>query len=430
MEDKSQVLTRKELYGLVWSISMVALSKKYSISDNGLRKICKRMNIPLPGNGHWVKLQFGKRVRVKPLYVDESVEQTVTLSLRTEDENLIAAQGNPLKKLKFEMLQDTRLSFAIPEKLKTKDPLILAAKMRLTGKEASHSYNYKDAVECSRDELDIRVGTSNVGRALRFMDTFLKLLRGRGHGIIIKNGETSAVVKGQELKMKFREKFKRVIVNDRSWGNTELHPTGILSLSVEGWSGKEWKDKLGDGGGKSGSGSKGSGGSGKRGSGSKGPGRLLESYLPEILAWMEIRADRDNEKDSYYRKRREEREQLERVARELKEGKVREIEAFRELLEKAERWHKAVNLRRYIGEVERRGGMPGSHCRSERADGLELVIDDEGDGRGSGVDGRSGSDDGRGNKKGYNKNAKDLHSWLDWGEKRIGMIRLWRGWMN
>lgn len=39
-------LTRNELYELVWSEPLLTLSKKYNISDNGLRKIWVRMNIP------------------------------------------------------------------------------------------------------------------------------------------------------------------------------------------------------------------------------------------------------------------------------------------------------------------------------------------------------------------------------------------------
>lgn len=55
-------ITRKELYNLVWSEPLSRLAKKYKISDNGLRKVCKRMNIPLPPNGHWQRVQFGYKV--------------------------------------------------------------------------------------------------------------------------------------------------------------------------------------------------------------------------------------------------------------------------------------------------------------------------------------------------------------------------------
>lgn len=52
--------TRKEIYNLVWSKSLLSLSKEYQISDNGLRKICKRLNIPLPPQGYWQKSSYFK----------------------------------------------------------------------------------------------------------------------------------------------------------------------------------------------------------------------------------------------------------------------------------------------------------------------------------------------------------------------------------
>ena len=39
-------LTRKELYDLVWSEPMTTICKRFGLSDNGLRKRCKSMNIP------------------------------------------------------------------------------------------------------------------------------------------------------------------------------------------------------------------------------------------------------------------------------------------------------------------------------------------------------------------------------------------------
>ena len=59
-----EIFDRKELYDLVWSRPLLTLSKKYIISDNGLRKICIKMNIPLPQNGHWQKIRYSKSVKL------------------------------------------------------------------------------------------------------------------------------------------------------------------------------------------------------------------------------------------------------------------------------------------------------------------------------------------------------------------------------
>ena len=99
----NEVLTREALYGLVWSTPLLALSKKYAISDNGLRKVCTRLNIPLPKGGHWMKVQFGKKVKVMPLPEDANVDQTVLLELRNEGDPI--RSSNPVKELtKFHSL--------------------------------------------------------------------------------------------------------------------------------------------------------------------------------------------------------------------------------------------------------------------------------------------------------------------------------------
>jgi hypothetical protein len=45
---------------------MTTLAKEFNLSDNGLRKICKKNDIPLPNAGHWSKVQFGyKTTKIK-----------------------------------------------------------------------------------------------------------------------------------------------------------------------------------------------------------------------------------------------------------------------------------------------------------------------------------------------------------------------------
>ena len=60
-------LTRKELYDKVWSQPVQTLAQEYGISDVGLKKICKRRDIPTPGLGYWAKVAHGKTVRRTPL---------------------------------------------------------------------------------------------------------------------------------------------------------------------------------------------------------------------------------------------------------------------------------------------------------------------------------------------------------------------------
>lgn len=62
-----KILTRQELYDLVWSKPMVQLAQDFELSDVGLKKICKAAHIPTPSIGYWAKKQHGKKTVKKPL---------------------------------------------------------------------------------------------------------------------------------------------------------------------------------------------------------------------------------------------------------------------------------------------------------------------------------------------------------------------------
>lgn len=76
------IFERDKLYDEVWSEPLTKLAKKYGLSDNGLRKVCKAMNIPLPQAGHWAKVAAGHRVGKIPL--PATAERTTFVSHPTE----------------------------------------------------------------------------------------------------------------------------------------------------------------------------------------------------------------------------------------------------------------------------------------------------------------------------------------------------------
>lgn len=58
---------RQSLYEEVWSEPLTRLGKKYGLSDNGVRKVCIALNIPLPKAGHWAKIAAGHQISRTPL---------------------------------------------------------------------------------------------------------------------------------------------------------------------------------------------------------------------------------------------------------------------------------------------------------------------------------------------------------------------------
>ena len=321
---ENQTLSRQELYDLVWSESMLSLSKKYNISDVGLRKICIRMSIPTPQNGHWQKIQFRKKVNQPPLTPNYRGDAEVTLMIRSEDMKHVSPDGlSPLKALQNEIENDLKSKLYVPEKLTNPDKLIIAARESLNSKDR---YEHNGLVLCQRGELDIKVAKPNVARALRFMDTLIKALRGRGHDIQIKSDATNVIVEEGDIKVQFREKLKREIVKGTHWDNAVYHPTGILAFQIYNYSPKEWKD-----------------------------GKLpIEEQLSKIIAQLELTGKEKKEWRIQSNINSELRKEKERIEKEFQTQKEKELAAFKETLQKASRWHKAVNLRSYIDSVEQK----------------------------------------------------------------------------
>jgi hypothetical protein len=184
------IFTRKDLYDLVWSEPMLSLSKKYNISDVGLRKICIRISIPLPRACHWEKLRASKPVSIVPLPTEFDVEPIVTLSLRKEGD-LRSRQENSVQELQEALRGDSKITLIVPERLSSPDKRIIAARESLTEK---GRYIDKGLVNTLRDQIDIKVAPGNVGRALRFMDTLIKAVEARGYTLQIQNNTTYVVV--------------------------------------------------------------------------------------------------------------------------------------------------------------------------------------------------------------------------------------------
>lgn len=317
-------VTRQELYDLVWSKPMSKLALEYNLSDNGLRKICKKHEIPLPLLGHWQKIQYNKEVKVIPLPKDFKGEDSITLNGGETKEN----EGiTNFSKLLKEITDDTTLSFKVPDKLSNPDKLISEAKENLANKSKEKYGIYRGITTTSNDIINISVAPKNCNRALRIMDKIIKLLKQRGHNVIVKYDTTYVVIREEEIKIRLRERLKRITIPDAkySWSSTDYIPTGILTFKVDEYPEKEFYDNN---------------------------NQTLEEQIPKILTKLELVSDkikRDNEereiRHQEYKKQRE-------IEEAIKKRHANEIENFKKLLEDSERWKKASDLRNFIKELE------------------------------------------------------------------------------
>jgi hypothetical protein len=322
MEKKT--FTRTELYDLVWSDPLLTISKKYNISDVGLRKICIRLNIPLPKNGHWQKVQYGKKVTKTPL-PPAVKEEVITFGIRDKNSVEIVKELSPLKELQKEIEEQLGDKLVVSERLTNPDKSIIATKEILSGKIKYADKAYYDVLE---ESMHIRVSKEQAPRALRIMDTLIKVFRFRGHSVNVSHAASAVKIKGQVLTIGLREKTKRVKrESDSRYDSYDYVNVGILILKViERYSDKEFAD-----------------------------GRLpLEKQLSLIIASFELWANEMNEREERWRLERIKRDEEERIKKDFEKRQDEDLKAFRETLDKANRWHKAENLRNYINEVESR----------------------------------------------------------------------------
>jgi len=339
MKTTTVEVTRENLYAEVWATPMIKLAKKYSLSDVGLRKVCKRNNIPTPPAGYWAKLTNGKKVKKLNLPSMEDAppirfEMPALNDLGLEDP---ALTSDAEKMLAFEALAENRI--VVPEVTGRRHPFTNAIK---TG----------EKLENYRTIFRIDVSKSLIPRAFRVADALIRALDARGY---LKNGifEQRLSISISEIcdivpKEYTRERMEKDGTTRGGPRHAYDHiPTGRLRLRVEQDSyyfrpgfRYNWAD---------------------------GKTQRIENFLnPAICSLIKSAAlEQDRilrwarEKKEREEKERREREEAERIRKE-RERRAEQIQRAQErrdnLICEAENWQTADLIRRYVTAYEEKFG--------------------------------------------------------------------------
>lgn len=54
---------REQLFERVWLEPVARLAAEWGLSGPGLKKVCRRLQVPVPPRGYWAKLKFGHRIK-------------------------------------------------------------------------------------------------------------------------------------------------------------------------------------------------------------------------------------------------------------------------------------------------------------------------------------------------------------------------------
>jgi len=324
-------LTREELYELVWTTPLTTLAKNYNISDNGLRKICIKLAIPLPKSGYWSKIKFNKPVKKIPLPKNQEVNQEIKLEIRDENVFIEEHFQTAFNRLKKEIETNYKIPNKTLEKLIKPHPLIKAAKEDLKNYKHPNGWMFKENIRyTSPNILNIEVSKESVFKALCFMDAFIKLIEKRKHSIQINGYHSEVIIFEERITIKCREILKRMKIKKESFGyiseRTELVPSGIIAFEMgrSYWK-REWRET------------------------SKQP---LEAKLSNIIASLELNAKKLKEERIENEKWHIEYEKNLKIEEEQKARKQEEINKFKLLQANAHRYQETVEIRSYIKAVE------------------------------------------------------------------------------
>jgi hypothetical protein len=320
-------ITRGQLYDLIWSKPTTTLAKEFGLSDNGLRKICKNFNIPLPYLGYWAKLKHGKPARKVGLPTSFTGKDEIIFEPLTENRVVNQKEISARTTLIKEIGTKHKHLLEVPLRLTNPDALVIKAKDALTANKTR--WIDHGLISTSSGFVVIKVAPENVARALRFIDTLIKLLKARGYEVNADRDSSHLVIFGEPLVIRLQEKlrFEDNIEGKYNWKTRHYYPTGIFMLKCwrESWSHQRiWID-------------------GKE---------LIESQLAKIVAGIELLAMKERterlEREERWRKDKEKQ----RIEKERHDREALDGANFQKLLAQSKIWKQSQILYEFISEVE------------------------------------------------------------------------------
>ena len=326
---------RAELYNKVWEEPVMKVAEEYGISGNALKKICNKLNVPVPYNGYWRRLETKHDVFQPPLpHLKPGEKEIYELKIEKKEENILSDKYRTL----IEQEENPDNKIIVKKKLTQEHFLIKKTREIL---KTAHLDN--GLLRIWREEiLNISVSPKNLSRALRIFNTLLFELEKRGFIISIdKNYHdrpvTTLLFDGISVDIELRELLRiERVKKERSYFSKnqfeyerKLIPTGILKLEIKNfWNNgttRIVKDKK---------------------------NTLLEDQLNFFIICIYRCVNYEINKNIKWEAERKIREEEERIIKLKLEEEKREQEKTERLFELAEEFRKYDAARQFVDLVE------------------------------------------------------------------------------
>lgn len=316
---------RKEFFNLCWEKSILWFCKNYIISYQEFKNLCTEYQIPLPSNGYWMKRKFGKEINRPKLPQAYNDTGKIRLIKRTEENSKKLKTAGKLKAIDSNTKSN---DLEVPKRLpKNPDPII---QEMLSDNPKKHPVvnNIRDYTKrYNYGRIWVSASRKPYKRALCFLNTFIKVMKERGHYFLFCYNEAYIVIEGIEIAIRMRERSKRVYETEKSsYQSSKLVPIGLLSIITGEYSRKkEWQET---------------------------PTKSLAEKLPLIITYLEKTAKKERLWQVENAKRRKEQAIEEKKEEERKKIQKEEIQKLRLIKQKSDLWHEANKLRTFLNACD------------------------------------------------------------------------------
>lgn len=338
MPHKQTLFEREAIYKQVWDEPVRTVASRYDISDVGLRKICKKLGVPIPPLGYWAKRAAGKSTRITPLPVNHKGDTRYVRSVWIDEEE-------PERDARVRTLLAERRPATWPEVVVPAVLLESHAVVARTAKRLGTSTTKRILDASGKDVFTVSISPAQMDRALRVLDGIVKATLSAGGILVPAKPEGPPLhfeVLGQFVGVQLEELFDRTFreptpkeVAEQAkyeWRKPDLRvytPNGKIKLTV--LSANRYVPLL---------------------TISDGMRSPIEERLTDLVeriwakaAGLNIQAQMRDEEHQRWEERRRKREALEAVRREQL-GCLEDVEKV------MEKWERARRLRRFADALE------------------------------------------------------------------------------
>lgn len=169
-------LTREKVFEMVWSGPKSKVAKDLGISDVAVTKICRKLAVPMPPQGYWVRKHRPKRPVLAPtkgatfhdLKIPEIRSTPTDDPIDPEAAKLIAYEKAP------------RNQITVGKQLRSPHPIVVVTKAALLG---SKPDDYGRLGARDKECPGIFVCRPSVDRAMLILDALLKALKQRNFNV-------------------------------------------------------------------------------------------------------------------------------------------------------------------------------------------------------------------------------------------------------